>query len=771
MTKFFIAYNPYLVECVFKKNGNPLNSNSKIGAKADQRLQVLLGESVNWKGLPEEIACACDDDEVELTFRGRKIDYDDLKYTFDLYKGRVKFELKFEESKNDADIITELDTIFKEIKEKNFPEFCAKNEDGRDVFDAYEEVKNGIFEVSVIATMSSGKSTLINSLLHTELLPSENQACTATVCRILDNDSMEQFEAECYDSDEKTVVHPRTAVTSELLKKYNADKNVTYIDIEGDVPAISSDKIKLCLRDTPGPNNSRNENHGTLTNSIIRRTNAVVLYVMNATQMGIKDDKSLLQDISAEMKRDGKQSRDKFIFVINKCDELDEEKGETVEELLDDVREYLKEFGSVDPILIPTSARLALLIRKAQNGEKLSRMERKELSSVDDFVESDLLHFEKYATLTPTVREKLKNDVERFHQDEETWDMEILIHTGVPAVEETIREYIDKYAYPMKIKDAIEDIVRILDELNMKAKFEDRIANDSSELDKVRKQIEDAKVKHAGSKEVYDLFKEKINNLKLDSINEADVEFPLEMQLQKMVEKYDDRSDKERFVEKDEADRLILEFQAQLDALQKDCEGQLNRRIDEEIFNKCREILDEYTSMVNAILGDFEIEGYDFRRISSFERIRIADINDIKQRYVRDRYRDEIRWKDNPERSGFWGKFKFWKPKEVSYTVSVKDGVEVNVIAVIVNIVGSFSESLKKNIRIMFQKSDEQVEEYKVAFNENIDRLNYEIGKSLDKLDQDTKESEKLQQRVKENKEKAIWIERRESDIRTLLSF
>ena len=71
----------------------------------------------------------------------------------------------------------------------------------------------------------------------------------------------------------------------------------------------------------------------------------------------------------------------------------------------------------------------------------------------------------------------------------------------------------------------------------------------------------------------------------------------------------------------------------------------------------------------------------------------------------------------------------------------------------------------------MFQKSDEQVEEYKVAFNENIDRLNYEIGKSLDKLDQDTKESEKLQQRVKENKEKAIWIERRESDIRTLLSF
>ena len=767
MTKFSIEYNPYLVKCVFKKNNKVMNSNSKIGAKSGERLQILLGESINWNGLPVEIASACDDDEVEITFKGRRIDYDDLKYTLDMYEGNVKFDLKFEESKNDADVISELDEVFKDIKEKAIPEFKAKNEEGKDIFAAYEEVKNGIFEVSVIATMSSGKSTLINSLLHTELLPSENKACTATICRILDNDDMVEYEAECYANDNETVVHPRAVVTSEMLRDYNADANVTYIDIEGSVPAIPSDKIRLCLRDTPGPNNSRDENHERLTRSIIKRTNAVVLYVMNATQIGIKDDKQLLKDISSEMKRAGKQSRDRFIFVINKCDALDEEKGETIDKLLNDVRDYPKGFDIIDPTLIPTSARLALLIRKDHKGEKLSRMERQALAQVEDFVESELLHFEKYAILTPSVKEKLQAQVEQYHADGKTWDLEALIHTGVPAVEETICEYIDKYAYPMKIKDAIKDIVGILDELNMKAKFDESIASDDNKLACVREQIAEAKKKHSESKKIYDSYKEKIGNFTLGSLNEDDEQFSVEMELQKMLKEYDGKTK----VDKAEADGLISAFQESLGLFQKECESRLNREIDVKIFQKCSEMLDDYTAMIRAILEDVEIEGYDFRKIKSFDKIKISNINDIKKRNEQDRYRNETRWKDNPERSGFFGRFKFWKPKEISYTVSVKDGVDVNVKNIIVDIMSVFSASIKENISSMFKQSGEQIEEYKAAFNDNIDNLSAEIGNILNKLDQDTMESEVLEKRVQENKELSAWVGGKEAEIRTLLTF
>lgn len=76
--------------------------------------------------LPAEIASACDDDEVTIHFKGRRIDFDDLQYTIDLYDGPVSFQLVFEESKNDADVISELDGIFDDIRQKNIPEFNAK---------------------------------------------------------------------------------------------------------------------------------------------------------------------------------------------------------------------------------------------------------------------------------------------------------------------------------------------------------------------------------------------------------------------------------------------------------------------------------------------------------------------------------------------------------------------------------------------------------------------------------------------------------------------
>ena len=767
MTKFFIEYNPYLLKCTFMKDGILLGDKSKLGAKSNERLQILLGESTNWKGLAEEIANSCDDDEIEITFKGRKIDYDDLVYTIELYTGDVKFSLVFDETKNDSDILGELDSIFEDIKDKNLPEFAKKNEEGKDIFAAYEEVKNGIFEVSVIATMSSGKSTLINSILHTELLPSENKACTATICRILDNDDMDTYEAECYGDDNETVIYSRKTVTSEDMKLYNADESVKYIDIEGSVPAIPSDKIRLCLRDTPGPNNSRDENHEKLTNSIIKRTNAVVLYVMNATQIGIKDDKNLLKAISSEMKRAGKQSRDRFIFVVNKCDALDEEKGETIDKLINDVRDYLKGFDIVDPTIIPTSARLALLIRKSRKGDKLSRQENNMLGQVDDFVESELLHFEKYATLTPTVKEKLQKLVESYHDNEDDWDMEALIHTGVPAVEETICEYIEKYAYPMKIQDALKDIVSILDELDMKTKFDESIASDESELEMVREQIADARKQHSSSKEIYESFKKKIDSFSLDSISEDDELYQADKEAGNLTKEYD----KMTKVDKSEADSMIDRFQETLDAYQKNCQSRLNAEFDKNVYKKGEEMLAEYTKLVQSILSKIQIKNYEFYRTTSFASLKITDINQIKKRNQKDRMVEVTRWKDNPERAGFFGFFKFWEPRELAYKEKVKDGVDVNVKNVIVDIMSVFSKSLKDNIRSMFSQANQQVDIYKSVFNENIDQLELEIEKMLEQLDLDTRESEVLRKRVEENRETAEWVQSKEEQIRKILRF
>ena len=46
-------------------------------------------------------------------------------------------------------------------------------------------------KIGVFATMSAGKSTLINALVGYNLCPSQNQACTAKVLKFTNNDELE----------------------------------------------------------------------------------------------------------------------------------------------------------------------------------------------------------------------------------------------------------------------------------------------------------------------------------------------------------------------------------------------------------------------------------------------------------------------------------------------------------------------------------------------------------------------------------------------------
>ena len=407
-----------------------------------------------------------------------------------------------------------------------------------------------------------------------------------------------------------------------------------------------------------------------------------------------------------------------------------------------------------------------MLIRKSQNGEPLSRKERKELEGVDDFVESPLLHFEKYATLTPSVRATLEDQVVKYHGSEDTWDLEALIHTGLPAVEATIAEYIDKYAYPMKINDAIRDIMQTLAELNMKGRFEKSIANDSEQLERVRAQIQDAKKKHKDSGSVSKDFKKRVSSLVLDSLDREDEQFKVEMELQEISKEYDQQVK----VDKSVADQLIAEFQRKLMQYQTDCESRLQREIDVQIFQKCGALLDEYAHVVSSIIQDLEIDGFDFRKMKTFDQITIRSIDEIVRNNQQDRCREETRWKDNPERAGFWGKFKFWKPKKISYTVSIKEGIDVNVVSVVAGILTEFASALKCNIVYIFAQADEQIALYKESFNTNIDRLDERIQDILQQLEDDTAQSEALAKKVEADKAIFEWISQTEARISTLLS-
>ena len=230
---------------------------------------------------------------------------------------------------------------------------------------------NEVFPVVVMATMSSGKSTLINALLGEQLLPSRNVACTAKVYSVLDDDRETETSIYITDSSGKTIEKRKNII--EELEKANSDNNISHILIRGHVRGVLNTDKALLLIDTPGTNNSRDDSHEKITMDILKKIKGgVLLYVLNATQFAINDDKALLDRAVEFAKKNKKVS---LLFVLNKVDQIDEEKEESVEKSVLSVQDYLISSGIKEPQIIPISALAASLFKKVINGESLTRSE------------------------------------------------------------------------------------------------------------------------------------------------------------------------------------------------------------------------------------------------------------------------------------------------------------------------------------------------------------------------------------------------------------
>ncbi len=332
MKEIFIKYNPYKVETEIQIDGNLVASNSELNFE-DKRFQEWVED------LPKLLSEECNTKDFSLTFHGTLLDYEDLIQSVEeAKKNGINIKCTHIKAKEVSDKEALITNIFEEIQNGPFEELKQK-----DVVRAFEMASKSEFEVSVVATMSAGKSTLINALLSKKLMPSKNESCTATVSKIKDADE-EIFTAKVYDKN-LNLIEVQPDLSYKIMQNLNANKDVSEIHIEGDIPFVTADDMSLVLVDTPGPNNSRDENHKATTYRLLSESSkALVLYILNATQLAVDDDNSLLNNVAESMRVGGKQSKDRFIFVVNKIDSF--RKGEdSVEETIEKVKKYLEDKG------------------------------------------------------------------------------------------------------------------------------------------------------------------------------------------------------------------------------------------------------------------------------------------------------------------------------------------------------------------------------------------------------------------------------------------
>ena len=599
MAQVYVKYNPYKMETQISINGKAITTDSGLyKVVRGKRLQEWVAK------FPQMLVDELNTVDFDIEFYGMPLDWDDFEDVFKRAKdnGTIKsLKMEFSEGKSDETVSDKIVNVFTDLQEGPVDDFRDPK-----LIRAFSNINNSVFPINVIATMSSGKSTLINALLGKKLMPSKNEACTATITEILDND-MEIFAAVVHDEDD-VVLQNIPELTYDIMSELNDDENVHRISATGNIPFLDANSTALMLVDTPGPNNSQNQAHKNTTYRAINSdANNLILYVLNGTQLSTNDDASLLSYVAEQIKRGGKQVRDRFLFVVNKMDGFNPEE-EDIGKAITAAKRYLASYGIEDPQIFPCSAYTALNIRTYLDGVDIDNMTRADerklpsaardtLPMIDKFIDYESMHLEQYSTLSPSAQRELNFKLSQAEKNGDTKE-QALIHCGIYSIEAAIRAYVKKYAKTKKVKDLVESFQEVLESTQVLAKAKTQVATDEEAAKACAERAAAVKAKIADGEEAA-AFKERIAVLNpIESIREKAETLSREAinKTSRVFQPYGDE-----ITNKSEAKRLVSQFSLMSSDAIAELTSELESVINQEVMGTGERILLEYQEKLSKI--------------------------------------------------------------------------------------------------------------------------------------------------------------------------
>jgi len=752
-TKIGFKYNPYTVESLITIDGKVVEAPNKLYDLRNERIQVWIDRLI-----PILIEL-CNDSSFCIEFYGLSLDYDDLYETVKEYCADhpdIEVSLIFTESRGSEDRLEDLKKLFEEMqRECPFEDLKTKQ-----IQDNFYNAISSEFEVSVIATMSSGKSTLINALLGKELMPSKNEACTATIAKIKDRNFGTEFEAE-YKDKENNVLGRYTNLTLADMEEMNANLSTAYIDIEGNIPNIDSSGIRLVLVDTPGPNNSRTEEHKNHTYRVIKeKTKPMILYVLNATQLQTNDDYTLLSTVAEAMKVGGKQSKDRFIFAVNKIDQFDPDK-ESVQDALQHVREYLQKFDIKNPNLFPTSAETAKVIRMYQNGVQLTKGQNKTLNNCNTFIEEPQLHLSEQASLNKNNLQKVQDAISKAKQAGNTYE-EVMWYTGIPAVEIAINEYLQKYAYTAKIKTAVDTFKKKVEEKDIHAKMISSIQDNESSRNEIHQQLEAIKSIIDEGQEAQK-FRSRIETLDMTKDAKKRIR-KLRVKVSKEISK-----ELKPFAEKGamttlEAQQIMMKLNNTVTHLQSDVKTELDNIINDVIVENANSIMKEYAEHIHELVQSGMVKNQQYNVLNGgpgvgFLEMDIPNAQEIINSYKYDESYDtgEEEWVENTNKK--WYKPWTWFEEAGHYRAIYANREMVDSLIVVDKYFTPITGSFNENLESAQNAAQEEAERFKKFFLKQLDELQNALKKKVEENEKLTQNQSSIEAVIESEKEKVAWLE------------
>lgn len=235
-----------------------------------------------------------------------------------------------------------------------------------------ESYQNNEFNITIVAPMKAGKSSFINALIGEDLMPSESEACTFFPIEIKLNSSDKNIYKIYNDGTKKLVgskkhykrIHDdirkiRTGeVSAENLDRYEIGLKLESINVP--------DNFKINLIDLPGINEAEDDNNRNIEKmflDILEKSNQII-YLFDIQYYKSSENVDILNKI----KLCRPDLMDNILFVLTKIDNFDFNKGKSIEDTKNDIKNILKQLSIEDAKIIGCSSKLELVSHELDKG-------------------------------------------------------------------------------------------------------------------------------------------------------------------------------------------------------------------------------------------------------------------------------------------------------------------------------------------------------------------------------------------------------------------
>lgn len=372
------------------------------------------------------------------------------------------------------------------------------------------------FQVAIMALMKSGKSTLLNSWIGYEFLPSGSLPETMRVIQI--RHTPNESNGVLFQGDK--IIGKGVEEIRKCIKKLNAEQRkgqnaINKIRLDVEFSTLRSRNLNgygFDFIDTPGVNEY---GVGSLPSKVKRIVNNsdVVIYLLDFTKLRSSDEKNMLSKLKKWKSEILNKLGSRLFFVVNKIDMInrhDRENGFDEESIRGYVKNILKENIDldVDPKnIIPVSSKFALLSQAVSN----------EIAT-----EGQLIDFKKEAFgrvgAKRATKERCLKAAPQFFKD-----------SGFGELEDNVLETIYQNRSFILIDSIVHDLIKLTDQVSnnlevSKATLLSELENVEALKNKVSLLIQDLKsleqdfilFKKKANKEVedrFDVFRKGINKL------------------------------------------------------------------------------------------------------------------------------------------------------------------------------------------------------------------------------------------------------------------